>query len=142
MALTSDDVDQLDTLPALSLPLLPTDEIPVWRNGQPLPLYKTTVGAVAAGAGSTTIINGGTVTLSDLIEFVLVTAVPATINLNAAQIPKEVTIKDGTGTASNIAGITVVPPNPALIDGAASFLMNLNWEAISLLYQGGSWYIV
>ena len=64
MALTSDDVDQLDTLPALTAPTVSTDEIPVWRTGQPLPLYKTTLGGALAGITNSSSSTSGQVLTS------------------------------------------------------------------------------
>lgn len=72
------------------------------------------------------------------------TSAPVILNLPEAALAgsgKRLVIKDETGQASTNP-ITVDPSGAQLIDGQSTYLINVNYESISLVSDGNNWLIV
>lgn len=95
----------------------------------------TSVQAVAVITTATTL------TATNQLVIVNNGAATTTVTLDAAPATgKTITVKDGSGNASGF-NITIAG-NGKNIDGAASLIINVNYEAVSLAYNGTQWNIV
>lgn len=82
-----------------------------------------------------------TVTNADVVVVVNKTSGAATVvNLPAGVANQMFTIKDGKGDAGTN-NITITPA-AGLIDGAATFVMNANYESTTLIYDSASWRVI
>jgi hypothetical protein len=115
-------------------------------------LKATSANAVLTGTTSTqavvkntrVVIAAGAVTMSATDNVIIVnkTSGAATV-LNLVASPttgREVIIKDGKGDA--LTNNITVTPAAGNIDGSATFVMNLNRQAVSLIYSGTEWVVV
>jgi hypothetical protein len=102
-------------------------------------------GVIVAGLSPQTIVNSGstyTVSSSDYYVIVRKTVGSATtINIPAAgNAGLEYTIKDGKGDAATH-NITITPAS-GTIDGASTFVMNINWQSNTILDDGTTWNVI
>ncbi len=90
----------------------------------------TWTGRVVTASGNVTILAGdGIVEIAKTVPATTQVVIPA--GLTAFQ---EYVIKDGSGNAGTY-NITLVPSS-GTIDGAASFVLDANWESISFYSNG------
>lgn len=85
----------------------------------------------------------GAVTVTSADDIVVVnkgTGAATTVNLPAGVTGTVFTIKDGKGDAATN-NITVTPA-AGNIDGAGTFVMNNNYQSVSLVYNGTEWNII
>jgi hypothetical protein len=64
-----------------------------------------------------------------------------TVTMPSAVIGRRLTVKDSGGGAASY-NITVATPASETIDGAASFVLNINYGAVTLTSDGTNWFIV
>jgi hypothetical protein len=65
---------------------------------------------------------------------------PCTITLPAGTLGKVYVIKDSVGDA-NINNITI-NTTASTIDGLASYIININWASVTLIYNGIEWNVI
>lgn len=95
----------------------------------------TSMSTVAIVTGSTTLTSANHVVIVNKGSAV------ATITLDAAPATgKTVTIKDGSGNAA--AFNVTIDGNGKNIDGASSLVINIDYEAVTVVYNGTQWNII
>jgi len=146
-----------------SLGVATNGQIPIGSTGANPVLSTITAGtniSITNGAGSITINSGGsgsgqivnvtaldntdspyTVLSTDYYMSCDTTAGVLTVTLpNAPTTGTVYVVKDAAGTADSF-NITIGTAGAETIDGAATFVMNTEYEAVNLLYNGSSWEI-
>lgn len=106
-------------------------------------LQKLRNGFVTTVPTGATMTSGSSITMSTTYLLVNKTSGSATaVTLPPSPVPfiQEYTIKDGKGDAATN-NITITPSS-GLIDGAASFVMNVNFMSASFLPDGTNWNVV
>jgi hypothetical protein len=88
--------------------------------------------------------TGYTTTQNDSVILVTSSGSPITVNLINNPIVGTVhTIKDKSGNSANVNyNITVQSSGGALIDGAASYVIEVNYASVSFMFDGTNWYSV
>ena len=64
-----------------------------------------------------------------------------TITMPSAAIGRRLTVKDSGGGAASY-NITIATPSSETIDGSATFVLNINYGAVTLTSDGTNWFIV
>ena len=94
-----------------------------------------------------TVLNAATYTIVDAdnllhITYTSTAAVTAlTIPTAQALVGRKIIFKDAGGNASTN-NITIVTEGGELIDGQATYVMNSNYESITLYSDGTNWFII
>lgn len=91
-----------------------------------------------------TVTAAGAITVTAADYYIIINkTVPeaTTVNLPASPLTGvPYVIKDGSGNAS-VYNDTIVPGS-GLIDGAANFVLNTDYQAVALIYDGTNWGVV
>ena len=77
----------------------------------------------------------------DVIEVVNTTGAAVTQYLPVPAGLQVMVVKDGGGNAGTY-NITVADSLGKLIDGSASYVLNMNYQSITLYYNGSAWRII
>lgn len=89
--------------------------------------------------------TAGAITVSATTDYVILVnksvAAATTVNLPAGQSGLTYVIKDKKGDA-NSNNITVVPNGSETINGGANYVMNVNNQAIWIIFNNGTWSLI
>ena len=98
-------------------------------------------GNVVATVRVVTAAGAVTVATTDYVVVVNKTVGAATtVNLPAGVLGQTFVIKDGKGDAA--ANNITLTPAAGTIDGAATYVMNTNYQSTTLIYNGASWSVI
>ena len=97
-------------------------------------------------SASVTVLNAATHTIVDanyLMHITYTTTGPVVITIPSAQavLERQITFKDAGGNASTNS-ITIITESSELIDGQVTYVINSNYEAITLYSDGTNWFII
>ena len=107
------------------------------------PILTGTTSTQAITRSVRVVTSSGDITISTTDDTVIVnkTVGGATVvNFPAGTLGREITIKDGKSDAATN-NITLTPA-AGNIDGASTFIMNINKQAVTVRYDGTQWEIV
>lgn len=103
-------------------------------------LARTRAFASASGDVGVVSISGAyAIKSSDDVVFAFGGAYP--ITLPTPSKGRQVTVKDASGNSLN-ANKTILPTGSATIDGASSFVLNIDYASVTLTSDGTNWYVV